>query len=70
MLVYDGCLRIGANIPQVAVHQDIAKPADLSPGNIGLLSFQCVRQLLRGFRQSLKVAQSRVVQHLILGQIT
>jgi len=40
--VHNGCHRVGVDIAQVVMHQDIAKPADLAPGNIRLLSLQCV----------------------------
>ena len=42
MTVHYGCDRFGVDIAQVVMHQDIAKPADLAPGNIGLLSLQRV----------------------------
>ena len=42
VLVHHGCYRVGVDITQVVMPQDIAKPADLAPGNSGLLSLQCV----------------------------
>ena len=66
---HDGCHRFGVDIAQVVVHQDVAKPADFAPRHIGVFGLQRVGQLLRGFRQGLQVAQSGVVQHLILGQV-
>ena len=69
MPVYDSCPHIGGNITKVVMHQDIAKPADLAPGNVGVLSLQCVGYLFRDFRQGLKITQSRVAQHPILAKV-
>ena len=69
MPVYDDCHCVGVNITQVVVHQDIAKPTDLAPGNVGVLSLQCVGYLFRDFRQGLKITQSRVAQHPILAEV-
>ena len=69
MPVFDSYPRIGVNITQVVVHQDIAKPTDLAPGNVGVLSLQCVGYLFRDFRQGLKITQSRVAQHPILAKV-
>ena len=69
MPVYDSCHSVGVNFTQVVMHQDIAKPTDLAPGNVGLLSLQCVGWLLRNIKQGLKITQSRVAQHPILAEV-
>ena len=70
MPVHHSGNRCRVDIAEVVVDEDVAKATDFAPGDFGVTGFYFIRQLFRRLRQGLQVAQSGVVQHLILGQIT
>lgn len=49
--------------------QDVAKAADLAPGDVGTERLLSIRKLLGCFGQRLKIAQGSIVEDVILGNI-
>ena len=51
---HDRCYCVGADVTQVVMHQDIAKPADFTPGNIRLLGLPMCQAVVAWLRTRFK----------------
>jgi len=49
---------------EVLVHEDVPKPADLGPGNVGMGISDLGRQMIRCFPDDLEIALNRILGHL------
>lgn len=56
---------LGIDLAQVIMGQDVAKTANLLPGNQWMLLFQIIGQLLGRLGERLQVTQGGVIQHFV-----
>lgn len=69
MLLHDSLHGLSVDLAQIVVHENVAEPADLLPGNARLGLFERVGQALGRLGQGLQIAQDGVVEHFVLRQV-